>query len=463
MGNDWTRDTFTRRHLLKLLSATTGSILLAGCASTASPSTPTSKPAATSQPASSPAAKATAAPAALKGARVHVLRWNSFVKAEDEWFMETVKKNWAEPNGVNLVVENIAMNDMQAKISVALESGAGPDVVQLNWNWAHVYDSKLRDVSAIAEKQAKDAGGYIDLAPALCRVQSGQWKAVPFGVLGAAVFHRTDWLKEMGITKFPETWEELNRVGKLMKEKKGVTYGQAWGHSISDPNNTAYPLLWAYGGAEVDASGKKVVINSPETVTAVEFAVQWFHDSMSEEMLGWDDTGNNKAYLAEQCWATYNGVSIYLAALKDFPNVAAASDNAPYPKGPKGRFQMTFPYSHAIPAYVKDPKPAEELLLWIHDPQNFRTFMDASSAYTAPMVNGYADHPVWQKDPKMALLKDVSAYKWPGYPGPSSPASSEAMSKFIIVDMYVKAIKGEKPQDAVAWAERELKRIYEKT
>jgi hypothetical protein len=28
--------------------------------------------------------------------------------------------------------------------------------------------------------------------------------------------------------------------------------------------------------------------------------------------------------------------------------------------------------------------------------------------------------------------------------------------------MYVRAIKGEKPQEAVSWAERELKRIYEK-
>jgi hypothetical protein len=28
--------------------------------------------------------------------------------------------------------------------------------------------------------------------------------------------------------------------------------------------------------------------------------------------------------------------------------------------------------------------------------------------------------------------------------------------------MFAKAMQGEKPKDAVAWAERELKRIYEK-
>jgi ABC-type glycerol-3-phosphate transport system substrate-binding protein len=115
----------------------------------------------------------------------------------------------------------MAMNDMQAKISALLEAGTGPDIFQLNWNWAYLYDAKLRDVSAIAEKQGKDGGGYIDLAPALCKVASGQWKAVPFGVLGAAVMHRADWLKEAGVSKWPETWEELNSVGKQVKAKKG--------------------------------------------------------------------------------------------------------------------------------------------------------------------------------------------------------------------------------------------------
>jgi multiple sugar transport system substrate-binding protein len=34
-------------------------------------------------------------------------------------------------------------------------------------------------------------------------------------------------------------------------------------------------------------------------------------------------------------------------------------------------------------------------------------------------------------------------------------------SKYIIVDMFAKAAQGMKPEDAVKWAETELRKIYE--
>ena len=460
----------TRRDFLKAAVGMTGAVVLAACAPSA---TPTPQPTKPSAPAAPPAAAPTAAapaPAAapttaaaptLKGAKVHLLRWSSFVPKEDAWFTEVVKKQWAEPNGVDLVVEFVAPNDVQPKVSVALESGTGPDIVMLMHNQAHLYDAKLLDVSAIVEKQGKDGGGLFDWCKAyLC--PNGKWKAVPFHILANNIVYRTDWLKEIGESKFPDTFEELNRVGKLMKQKKSVPYGQAWGHSFSDPGSMAYPVMWAWGGQEVDESGKKVVINTPETVASVEFAVQWLKDSMSDEMLGWDDTANNRAYLAGQLWGTLNGSSIYIEALKNFPDVAKASDHATNPKGPKGFYHLGPVYSHAIPTYVKDPKPAEELLAWISAPPNYSTFMDYSGGYSSPPVKMFMDHPVWKKDPKLTIFRDVSFYRWPGYPGPASAASSEAQSKYIIVDMFAKAMKGDKPKDAVAWAEGELKRIYEK-
>ena len=32
---------------------------------------------------------------------------------------------------------------------------------------------------------------------------------------------------------------------------KGKPFGQAFGHSINDPNNWCYPLVWMWGGMEV--------------------------------------------------------------------------------------------------------------------------------------------------------------------------------------------------------------------
>lgn len=412
--------------------------------------------------ASWPAAPAhAAAPAVGTRRRLHFLRWNSFVAAEDRWHAEYLQENWAKPNNVELVIESMAMNDLQAKLSVALESGTGPDIVHLQHNWSHLYSPKLLDVSSICEKQGKDGGGFYDVAKAFSFVKD-TWRSVPFGVLGNLEIYRTDWMKEIGEGKFPDTWQEFNRVSKLMKDKKKIPAGQAIAHSSSDPNNFCYLWTWSFGGKEVLADGKTVAINSKETVAAVEYMVQFFKDSLAPDMLGWDDTSNNRAYLGEQVWSTLNGSSIYLVAKKDFPKVAEVSDHAPVPRGPAGRFCMGYNYNYAIPSYVKDPAPAKELLAFMVAPKTYASFLNVSAGYTSGPTRNQEKDPVWGKDPKLVLFKDVSYYKWPGFPGPPSAPASEAMSKYIIVDMYSKAIQGMEPKKAVEWAETELKAIYGK-
>jgi multiple sugar transport system substrate-binding protein len=48
-----------------------------------------------------------------------------------------------------------------------------------------------------------------------------------------------------------------------------------------------------------------------------------------------------------------------------------------------------------------------------------------------------------------------------GHAGPSTGKATEAFSKYVVVDMYAKAVQGMPAEDAVKWAEGELKRIYE--
>jgi hypothetical protein len=68
---------------------------------------------------------------------------------------------------------------------------------------------------------------------------------------------------------------------------------------------------------------------------------------------------------------------------------------------------------------------------------------------------------MWERDPKLTPFREAAQFgRWPGYPGPPSRKSSEALVKYILVDMYAQAIKGMKPEDAAKWAEGELKRIY---
>jgi multiple sugar transport system substrate-binding protein len=71
---------------------------------------------------------------------------------------------------------------------------------------------------------------------------------------------------------------------------------------------------------------------------------------------------------------------------------------------------------------------------------------------------------MWGKvdKPLQVFRQAVRQARMLGSPGPASAKATEAYTKYIIVDMYAKAVTGTKAEDAVKWAEGELKNIYGK-
>ena len=70
-------------------------------------------------------------------------------------------------------------------------------------------------------------------------------------------------------------------------------------------------------------------------------------------------------------------------------------------------------------------------------------------------------HPMWNEDPVMTPFRDVIlTARAPGWPGPSGRKAAEVVSKYIITDMYTKAVQGMPAEDAVKWAHAELVKIY---
>ena len=47
-----------------------------------------------------------------------------------------------------------------------------------------------------------------------------------------------------------------------------------------------------------------------------------------------------------------------------------------------------------------------------------------------------------------------------GHAGPAGPKAAEVLSKYIIVDMYAKAVQGMSAEDAVKWADGEVRKAY---
>ncbi len=409
------------------------------------------------------------APAYAQATTVHWLRWSDFVPASDQVLRTKIASECDKALGIKLNIETINANDIQARITAAIQSGSGPDIFMTLNNWPQLYTESLADVSDVAEELGKAQGGYYDIAKAVSTV-GNKWIAVPWAIGGGLVAYRKSWFEEIGYSdgKFPDTWDTFRDAGKQLKAK-GRPIGQALSHSFGDPPGFWYPYLWSWGGKEVEADGKTVALNSKETIELVKYAVPFWKEACDEGGLAWDNSSNNRAFLSGSISATNNGASIYLEAKRkpDTYQTEKGSPmyqdilHAPLPKGPGGQFNLPGTFTHTVMNYSKNQKPAKDFLRWVSSKPVFEQWFTSQQGYTDGPTLMWEEDKVWSADPVLLPFRDLPRKgRLMGYAGPPGRASAEAQTKYIIVDMYAKAVQGMPAEDAVKWAHEELVKVY---
>jgi multiple sugar transport system substrate-binding protein len=409
------------------------------------------------------------APAFAQGTALHWLKFVDFVPVSDQLLKGRLKDECHKALGISLTIETINGDGVQARITSAIQAKTGPDIMMAVSNWAQLYAESLVDVSDIAEEIGKAQGGYFNTARAVAN-DGKKWIAMPYTILGVLLANRTSWFAEEGITPntFPKTWTDYRAVGKTLKAK-GRPFGQTLAHAFGDGPAFWYPYLWSWGGKEVEADGKTVVLNGKATVESVKFAVDFWKDAFDEGGMSWDDAGNNRAFLASTISSTSNGASIYLLARSKPDSYMSEKGkpikddvfHSPLPSGPAGQFSYHVPFSNLIPAYGKNQKAAMDFLRWFHSTEVYDTWFASQQGFSVGVTKAWENHKLWNDDPVMAPFRTAAeSGRFAGYAGPAGRAAAETISKFIIVDMYAKAMQGMPAEEAVKWAHSELVKIY---
>jgi multiple sugar transport system substrate-binding protein len=398
-------------------------------------------------------------PARAADKTVTLLHETSFIPTFDEYMQKTLVPAYEKETGVKIVYDLTSVGSSPTRISTIIETGSGADITIIFLLYPFLYGDKLMDVSDIAEEAGKEQGGWYDAAGEAAIVD-GKWKAIPHSNIGQLMNWRTDWFAEIGVKTFPETWEELYEVGKKLKAKDHP-FGFELGHGFGDNHGWIYPLLWSYGGHEVEADGKTVVIDSDETAKAIDFARKFFKDCMFDDVLGWTDVSNNKAWMAEQISCTNNAESILWFAKRNFPDIGKVTDQAQNPAGPKGRFHLLDCQSHAIFDFSPQKEEAHKFLRWLTAEKQASGWYNSADSYFQPFLHAYDNAPMWQAEPRNIPYRDAMASAHlPGWPAPPNHQLAEAVAKYVIVDMFAKACTGTPTKDAIKSAETQLKDIY---
>jgi multiple sugar transport system substrate-binding protein len=73
----------------------------------------------------------------------------------------------------------------------------------------------------------------------------------------------------------------------------------------------------------------------------------------------------------------------------------------------------------------------------------------------------WENHQLWKDDPIMLPFRTAAeSGRFAGYAGPATRKPAEVISKYLISDMYAKAVQGMPAEDAVKATHAELVKIY---
>jgi ABC-type glycerol-3-phosphate transport system substrate-binding protein len=405
-------------------------------------------------------AQASRIPSPRPGASIRLLQWVHFVPAADNEFIRQCKE-FGDKFGVTVAVERITADQLQTKTAAAVEAGSGPDIIQMQYGWPHLYFTQAEDVTNEVNILKQKLGTVAQVNDAFCKVD-GVYRAVPYTIVPNAWTWRTDYFQKAGLSAFPKTWDDLTAAATKLKAAGVPPIAQTVGHAYGDSLTMWNPVLWSFGGKEVNTDGKTVAINSKETRTAI----KWAQDAVKAGLVvhpEWLDPDNNQAYDADRISATLNGASIYIREKVEFKRFDKVSDNAVVPAGPKGVFTMNLIFNHAVMKYSPEKDTAKALLLYLMEKDQYFKYTDVAGGYNAGPYKAFDADPVFDKDPKMkAYQQVVPTGKWPGWPAPPSKQTAQAQTQYIVADMFAKAIQNGNADAAATEAEQRLKSIFER-
>jgi multiple sugar transport system substrate-binding protein len=396
-----------------------------------------------------------------QGATLRLLRWSGFVKSDEELWNENTKK-FTQQTGVPVQVEYITWEDVRPKAALAANLGAGPDIAMGWYDDPHIYPNRLLGVTDVCDWLGKNLGGWYDVARTYgYSKQLKRWIAVPVGAPVACINYRTSWVQEAGFDKVPSDMDGFMKLAKALKQR-GHPVAFPLGRAVGDGNVWTHWILWSFGGRAVEKDTRTIAINRKETWNGLEYAKE-LYAQMLPGVASWLDPHNNRAFLAGEVGLTNNGISIYYAAKKDFPQIAEDLNHANFPVGPVGRpteehlFTQAFIFEH-----TRFPNAAKEYIRFMLDAPQANPWVEAMNGYVTPALKAYKNNPVWTKDPKATPFRDgLDRMLHNGYAGEPGQKAAAAMAEFIVLDMFADAtVNGMSAKDAAARAESRLRRIY---
>ena len=119
-------------------------------------------------------------------------------------------------------------------------------------------------------------------------------------------------------------------------------------------------------------------------------------------------------------------------------------------------------HNYAIMKYSRNVEGAKEFLRWALSDEVWMPWFELNNSFVGGVGERQEEAAPWNKFPPVVQVFKGAAAKarTPGYAGPYNQKAGLAQSKYIIVDMFARAVQGTPVDQSIAQAERELRETY---
>ncbi len=207
---------------------------------------------------------------------------------EDSASFTSLMQDFTRQTGIPVQVEAVPWGNVNDKLTTAVASGNGPDLMQVGLSLLPSFTSAgaLLDLSPyVKDHPGLQSSNYLSAVASNKINPSGKVLSVPWVSDVRILFYRTDILNAAGITAPPTTWTQFHDDAATLAQRGKGKYGYyipQW--------DSALPVefTWEAGG-DVMQNGK-VTFDTPQFKTAADFYISFYKDKLVPTASDFDQT-----------------------------------------------------------------------------------------------------------------------------------------------------------------------------
>jgi len=354
-------------------------------------------------------------------------------------------------------------NDMPSQMAAASAAGNLPGLIEVSSELIMAFGEEgildMYDATEIVDKIGKERF-YRGALKMVETPEPGQYYGLPFHGWVQGIWYRDDWFKKAGL-EAPDTWENILKAAKALHRPEKNQYGILIGTKADVYAEQCFThFALSNGAGEFNTKGD-LIFNSKEMLETLEY-----YNELAKYTPPGPQTWRSRDYYLQGKMAMF----LYSTYIMDDLALAEAA----------ATITKTRPASYgsivALGIVEKGPgekkEAVQKLVDFLYNPSSYITFLHMSPGGMIPVLKDIIAMPEYINDPEgifrrygqakveeiISGLDNIGSFMI--LQGKTFPAAGEIYAKEIIPRMiYSVTIEGKDPKDAIALAEKEMKKV----